>query len=161
TADPASREAALGLLVVAPSRFGPGGLDTAAAWCALGREVRRTSRRLAAAYFERTAPGLAGADRRDRLRASGPAGLRLDESRGWRRALLAQAYFDAAPAALEQLAPSDYEPWAALGATLAGARDTADEREFFAAVPRSLPDWTAGERGHFLRAMSAIAGAVP
>src|SRR5262249_28438982 len=66
-----------------------------------------------------------------------------------------------APAALEQLGPSDYEPWAALGATLAGARDTADEREFFAAVPRGLPDWTAGERGRFLHAMSALAGAAP
>ena len=161
TADPASREAALGLLAVAPSHFGPGGLDTAAAWCDLGREVGRTSRRLAAAYFERTAPVLARADGLDRLRAWVTAGLRLYESRGWRGAFLAQAYFDAAPAALEQLAPSDYEPWATLGATLAAARDTPDEREFFAAVPAGVADWTADERGRFLRAVSALVGTAP
>src|SRR5262249_16801140 len=139
TAEPASREAALGLLAGAPPRFGPGGPDTAAAWCAVGREVARTSRRLGAVYFERTAPVLARADGLERLSAWVTAGLRLYESRGWRGAFLAQAYFDAAPAALEQLGPSDYEPWAALGATLAGARATADERESFPAAPPAPP----------------------
>src|SRR5262249_26341502 len=83
TAQPASRGAAVGLVVVPSAQFGAGGLETAAAWCALGRDVARTSRRLATAYFARTASVLARTDGLTRLRAWVAAGLRLYESRGW------------------------------------------------------------------------------
>ncbi|HLY37330.1 MAG TPA: VWA domain-containing protein [Candidatus Binatia bacterium] len=149
-----SREAALGLVSVPPADFGPGGVQTAAAWCGLGREVASTSRRLAAAYFARTASVVARDDGLARLRAWAAAGLRLYESRGWRGAFLAQAYFDAAPAALEVLGPAEYDAWADLGATFAG---DVDEREFFAALPAGLADWSAGERDGFLRALARTA----
>jgi hypothetical protein len=149
-----SREAALGLAGVPPADFGPGGVGTAASWCALGREVAATSRRLAAAYFARTGSVVAQDDGLGRLRAWVTAGLRLYESRGWRGAFLAQAYFDAAPAALEVLGPAEYDAWANLGATLAG---DVDEREFFAALPAGLADWSAAERDGFLRALAALA----
>jgi hypothetical protein len=80
--DPACREGALAYFGVAPADFGPGELETAAAWCALGREVVRVSRRLAVAFFERTAPALRRADGLGRLRAWVDAGLPLYETRG-------------------------------------------------------------------------------
>src|SRR5205814_1070191 len=93
-----------------------------------------------------------------RLRAWVAAGLRLYESRGWRGAFLAQAYFDAAPAALEVLGPAEYDAWADLGATFAG---DVDEREFFAALPAGLADWRAAERDGFLRALAVLARTAP
>src|SRR5207249_8137615 len=53
TQEPACREGALAYFAVPPAALGD--LDAAAAWCALGREVARVSRRLAIAFFERTA----------------------------------------------------------------------------------------------------------
>jgi hypothetical protein len=156
--EPACREGALAYFGVAPADFGPGGLDTAAAWCALGRDVARVSRRLAVAFFERTAAVLRRPEALPRLRAWVDAGLPLHETRGWRGAFLAQAFFDAAPDALAVLGPADYRPWAEAGAALA---DAAGERQFFAAVPPGLAGWSDDERARFLAATVALAGAAP
>src|SRR5439155_209858 len=98
-----------------------------------------------------TAPMLRRPDGMERLRAWVAAGLALHEARGWRGAFLAQAYFEAAPAALAGLGPGDYEPWAETGAALAGE---AEERAFVTTLPdgpastrrRGRPRSAAGSR---------------
>src|SRR5206468_5312979 len=97
-------------------------------------------------------------DGMERLRAWVAAGLALHEARGWRGAFLAQAYFEAAPAALAGLGPGDYEPWAETGAALAGE---AEERAFFTTLPDGLAEWTAEERALFLATTRALAAASP
>ena len=156
TAAPACREGALAYFAVPPAELGDA--DAAASWGALGREVARVSRRLATAFFERTAPMLRRPDGMERLRAWVAAGLALHEARGWRGAFLAQAYFEAAPAALAGLGPGDYEPWAETGAALAGE---AEERAFFTTLPDGLAEWTAEERALFLPTTRALAAASP
>jgi len=138
TGEPACREGALAYFAVPPAALG--GPDGAAAWCDLGRAVARVSRRLAATFFERTAPVLGRPDGIERLRAWVEAGLGLHDTRGWRGAFLAQAYFDAAPGALAALGPADYRAWAETGAALSA---DAEERAFFATLPDGLGAWRA------------------
>src|SRR5438067_1378074 len=156
TGEPACREGALAYFAVPPAALG--GPDGAAAWCDLGRAVARVSRRLAATFFERTAPVLGRPDGIERLRAWVNAGLGLHDTRGWRGAFLAQAYFDAAPGALAALGPADYRAWAETGAALSA---DAEERAFFATLPDGLGAWRAEERALFLPAVRALAAASP
>src|SRR5206468_736586 len=156
TGEPACREGALAYFAVPPAALG--GPDGAAAWCDLGRAVARVSRRLAATFFERTAPVLGRPDGIERLRAWVEAGLGLHDTRGWRGAFLAQAYFDAAPGALAALGPADYRAWAETGAALSA---DAEERAFFATLPDGLGAWSAEERALFLPAVRALAAASP
>ena len=156
TGEPACREGALAYFAVPPAALG--GPDGAAAWCDLGRAVARVSRRLAATFFERTAPVLGRPDGIERLHAWVEAGLGLHDTRGWRGAFLAQAYFDAAPGALAALGPADYRAWAETGAALSA--DT-EERAFFATLPDGLGAWRAEERALFLPAVRALAAASP
>src|SRR5437870_2936706 len=156
TGEPACREGALAYFAVPPAALG--GPDGAAAWCDLGRAVARVSRRLAATFFERTAPVLGRPDGIERLRAWVEAGLGLHDTRGWRGAFLAQAYFDAAPGALAALGPADYRAWAETGAALSA---DAEERAFFATLPDGLGAWRAEERALFLPAVRALAAASP
>jgi nitric oxide reductase NorD protein len=151
---PACREAALAFFAVAPAAFGPGGLDTAAAWCDLGREVVEVSRRLGGSYFERTASQLPRPDGVARLRPWVAAGLALHERRGWRGGFLAQAYFDGAPASVTALAPSSHERWVEVGLALGGE---VDDREFFAAPPGEMSRWEGAEQGTFLAAVARLA----
>ena len=158
TGEPACREGALAYFGVAPADFGRGGVDTAAAWCALGREVARVSRRLATAFLERTPSVLRRADAIPRLRAWVDAGLPLYETRGWRGAFLAQAYFDAAAEAVVALGPADYRAWAEAGAALS---DAAEERQFFAVLPPGLARWDDADRARFLATTVALAAGAP
>src|SRR5437867_594530 len=135
-----------------------GGPDIAAAWCDLGREVARVSRRLATTFFARTAPVLGRPDGIERLRAWVHAGLALHDTHGWRGAFLAQAYFDAAPGALAALSPADYRAWADTGAALSAE---AEERAFFATLPDGLAAWPAEERALFLHAARGLAASSP
>src|SRR5438067_8612289 len=156
TGEPGCRDGGLAYFAVPPAALGS--LDTAAAWCHLGREVARVSRRLATTFFERTAPVLGRPDGIERLRAWVAAGLGLHDTRGWRGAFLAQSFFDAAPGALAALGPADYRAWAEVGAALSGE---AEERAFFATLPDGLAAWTAAERALFLAATRALAAASP
>src|SRR5882724_4941974 len=156
TGDPVCRNGALAYFAVPPAALGS--LDTAAAWCHVGREVARVSRRLATTFFERTAPVLGRPDGIERLRAWVAAGLGLHDTRGWRGAFLAQSFFDAAPGALAALGPTDYRAWAEVGAALSGE---VEERAFFATLPDGLAAWTAAERALFLAAARALAAASP
>ena len=156
TSEPACREGALGFFAVRPAELGD--VDGAAAWCALGREVARVSRRLATTFFERTAPALRRSDGIARLHAWVATGLALHETRGWRGAFLAQAYFDAAPGALAALGPADYGAWGAIGAALSGE---AEGRGFFATLPAGLAGWTPAERALFLEVAGALAAGAP
>src|SRR5439155_501112 len=156
TGDPVCRDGAHAYFAIPPAALGS--LDTAAAWCHLGREVARVSRRLATTFFERTAPVLGRPDGIERLRAWVAAGLGLHDTRSWRGAFLAQSFFDAAPGALAALGPADYRAWAEVGAALSGE---AEERAFFATLPDGLAAWTAAERALFLAAARALAAASP
>ncbi len=156
TGEPACREGALAYFAVPPAALGD--LDTAAAWCDLGHQVARVSRRLAATLFERTAPLLARPDGIERLRAWAAAGLALHEARGWRGAFLAQAYFDGAPDALAALGPAEYGAWAETGLALSAE---AEERAFFATLPEEIAEWTGEERVLFLAAARALARSSP
>src|SRR5204862_128571 len=144
TEEPACREGALAYFAVPPAALG--GPDGAAAWCDLGRAVARVSRRLAATFFERTAPVLGRPDGIERLRAWVDAGLGLHDTRGWRGAFLAQAYFDAAPGALAALGPADYRAWAETGAALSA---DAEVRGFFAAGTAVAAENAAAGRAYF------------
>ena len=120
--------------------------------------MARVSRRLATTFFERTAPALRRKDGVPRLRAWVAAGLALHETRGWRGAFLAQAYFDAATVALGALGPGDYAAWSEIGAALSGE---AEERAFFATLPAGLAAWTLAERALVLELVGALAAASP
>ena len=151
-ADGGGREGALAFFGTSPAALGR--LDVAERWCALGLEVGRTSRRLAGTFLERTAPVLRLADGIVRLAAWVEAGLALHRGFGWRGAFLAQAYFDAAPRAPVALGPSDYRPWAELGALLSSAPE---EREFFATLPAGIERWGSEERTRFFEATRRLA----
>jgi hypothetical protein len=154
TGESACREGALAYFAVPPAALG--GPDGAAAWCDLGRAVARVSRRLATTFFERTGPVLGRPDGIERLRAWVEAGLGLHDTRGWRGAFLAQAWFDAAPGALATLGPGDYRAWAETGAALAA---DAEAHAFFAALPDGLGAWTAEERACLLDLVRALTAA--
>src|SRR5207244_942125 len=93
----------------------------------------------------------------ERLHAWVEAGLGLHDTRGWRGAFLAQAYFDAAPGALAALGPTDYRAWAETGAALSA---DAEERAFFATLPDGLGAWRAREEGPAARPPEAAVAAL-
>jgi hypothetical protein len=152
----ARREAALAYFAVEPAALG--GLGRARAWCDLGRRVAEASRRLAATFFERTAPVLVRADGLGRLGAFVDTGLALHAASGWRGAFVAQAYFDAAPGAVLALGAEHQRAWADLGLALGQA---VGERDFFAALPDGLRALAPEETGRFLAAVRALAASAP
>lgn len=154
TGEPSSRDGAMAYFALAPLAFGRDGLETAAAWCALGRELAATSNKLAATFFRSTGSLLRRADGLARLRAWAEIGRELHGQQGWQGEFLAQAYFAAAPQAVAILEPAVYRLWAGAGAAL---YPTVKEREFFAHPPRALRGWSADEQGDLLRAVIALA----
>ncbi len=158
TDEPLCRDGAVAFFTVSPAAFGRGGLETAAAWCALGRELAATSGKLAAIFFRSTSSLLRRADGLARLRDWVAIGGDLYGQRGWQGEFLAQSYFAAAPHAVLALAPAAYRLWAGAGAALLPA---VKEREFFGALPRSVQGWTADEQCALLRTVIALAPAAP
>src|SRR5512143_224997 len=103
--EPACRDGASAFFGVAPAGFGKGGVDTAAEWCALGRELAATSAKLAAIFLRGTAPLLRRPEGVARLRPWMEIGRGLYGQHGWQGEFLAQAYFAAAPQAVVALHP--------------------------------------------------------
>jgi hypothetical protein len=116
------------------------------------------SRRLAATFLERTGGAVSRADAMPRLATWADVAVRLHGTGGWRGEFLAQAFLEAAPAALFDLSPADYGRWADIAVA---CTPTVKERDFFAALPRSIARWPADERARFLDAVLRIAGASP
>lgn len=154
--DVACREGAMAYFALAPAAFGREPLKTAAAWCALGRELATTSNKLAATFFRTTGSLLRRTDGLERLRAWLDIGRDLYGQQGWQGEFLAQAYFAAAPHPIVILHPSVYRLWAGAGAAL---YPTLKEREFFGQLPRALRGWGADEQADLLRTVIALAGA--
>jgi nitric oxide reductase NorD protein len=154
TAEPVCRDGAMAFFNVAPAGFGRGGLDTAAAWCGLGRELAHTSPKLAGIFFRGTAPALRKPGALARLRPWVEVGRTLYGQHGWQGEFLAQAYFGAAPHAVLTLYPAAYQLWAGAGAALYPA---VKERDFFAQLPRAIKAWSEHEQVLFLRTTIALA----
>src|SRR5262249_47692398 len=106
------------------------------------------------AFFEHTPPILVRPDGIERLRAWADAGLALYQTRGWRGGFLAQAFFDAAPAALGALGPAQYALWTELGAAFASE---GEQRDFFASLPAGPAAGSDDEGTRFLAATLALA----
>ncbi len=154
TREPLTRDGAVAFFGLAPSAFGRAGLDTAAAWCALGRELAATSAKLAAIFFRTTGTLLRRADALTRLHSWVEVGIDLYGQRDWHGEFLARAYFAAAPQAVAALHPGAYRLWAGAGAALS---PTVKDREFFATLPRVLAHWSATEQALLLRTVIAMA----
>src|SRR5258708_5981815 len=103
--EPLCRDGATAFFNLSPAGFGRGGLDSAAAWCALGRELAATSSKLAAIFFRGTAALLRRPGGVERLRPWMEVGRSLYGQHGWQGEFLAQAYFAAAPQAPQALHP--------------------------------------------------------
>ncbi len=155
TDDPISRDGAMAFFNVPPAGFGRDGLATAAAWCALGRELAATSAKLAAIFFRSTGAALRRPGALDRLRPWVAVGRDLYGQHGWQGEFLAQAYFAAAPHALMTLHPGAYRLWAGAGSAL---YPVVKERDFFAALPRDLRVWSEPEQIQLLRSTITLAG---
>jgi hypothetical protein len=156
--EPVSRDGAMAFFNVAPTGFGRGELDTAAAWCELGRALAATSPKLAAIFMRSTAALLRRPAALERLRIWVDVGRGLYGQHGWQGEFLAQAYFSAAPAAAAALHPGAYRLWAGAGAALYPA---VKERDFFAQLDRHVRDWGEDEQVYLLRTTIALASASP
>lgn len=156
--EPACRDGASAFFGVAPAGFGKGGIDTAAQWCALGRELAATSAKLAALFLRGTAPLLRRPEGVARLRPWMEVGRGLYGQHGWQGEFLAQAYFAAAPQAVVALHPGAYRLWAGAGASLyPGVK----ERDFFGQLPRAIKTWTEDEQVLVLRLVIGLAAGAP
>lgn len=153
-----SREAAAAFFAAPLDGFGPSPLETAGSWCALGRELAQTSRKLAGIFFRTTGGLLGSPDAIDTLRAWVEAGRRLYGQHGWQGEFLAQAYFSAAPQAVLSFGPRLFQLWAGIGAAL---HPVIKEREVFGVLPRGLQRWSEAERELFLRTTLALATVAP
>src|SRR6185369_9906698 len=155
TVEPVCRDGAMAFFSVAPANFGRGELDTAAAWCALGRELASTSTKLAAIFMRGTGPLLRKPGALERLRQWVEVGRELYGHHGWQGEFLAQGFFAAAPHAVLALHPGAYRLWAGAGAAL---YPSVKERDFFGRLDRAVKDWGELEQIHFLRTTIALAG---
>ena len=153
-AEPLCRDGAMGFFNLPPAGFGRGGIETAAAWCALGRELAATSPKLAAIFFRSTGALLRRPGGLERLRDWVEVGRALYGQHGWQGEFLAQAYFAAAPQAAAVLHPGAYRLWAGAGAALYPA---VKERDFFSRLARELKQWSEAEQVSFLRTTIALA----
>jgi nitric oxide reductase NorD protein len=158
TVEPACRDGAEAYFNTAPEAFGDGGVDTATAWCALGRDLLRLSRKLGGVFFRTTATVMGQTGAIDRLRQWVVVATELYREHGWRGEFLAQAYLSAAPEAVVSLHPAAYRLWAAVGAVLHEVRR---DRPVFDVLPEGIAAWTDVERELFLQATLAIAGVAP
>jgi hypothetical protein len=156
--EPVCREGAAAFFNVQPSAFGRAGVETAAAWGAIGRELAATSPKLAAIFFRSTASLLRRPDGLARLRSWMDIGRSLYGQHGWQGEFLAQAYFAAAPHATIALHPSAYRLWAGAAAAL---YPSIKEREFFAQLTRAVSSWSDAEQVALLRTVIALAATAP
>jgi len=156
--DPACRDGAMAYFTLLPAAFGKGGLETAAAWCALARELAQTSPKLAATFLRTTGPLLRRPEAFGSLPAWVAVGRGLYGQHGWQGEFLAQAYFAAAPHAVTILEPATYQLWAGAGAALYPA---VKERDFFGQLPRVLRGWSSAERTWLLRLVIGLAAPAP
>ncbi|HSP98441.1 MAG TPA: VWA domain-containing protein [Candidatus Dormibacteraeota bacterium] len=154
SSEPSCRDGAMAYFALAPSAFGREGLRTAAAWCALGRELSATSNKLAATFFRSTGSLLRRADGLARLRTWVEIGRELYGQQGWQGEFLAQAYFAAAPQPVVILDPTVYRLWAGAGAAL---YPTVKERDFFGHLPRALRGWDPDAQADLLRTVIVLA----
>ena len=155
--EPPCREGAAAFFAVPPSAFGPGGVDRAASWWELGRDLSRTSRKLAATFFATTASVLHRADGLSRLHAWVDVARDLYAQHGWRGEFFAHGFASAAPRALVVLPPSAYRIWAGIAVALSPA---VREKDVFT-LPRALRRWTDIECEVFLRCVLVLATESP
>ncbi|MDX2169040.1 MAG: hypothetical protein SF182_18375 [Deltaproteobacteria bacterium] len=156
--EPHCRDGAMAYFALAPTGFGRGGLDAAAGWVGLARELAATSAKLAAIFLRSTAPLLRRADGLERLHTWMTVGRGLYGQHGWQGEFLAQAYFSAAPQAATVFEPATYQLWAGAGAAL---YPTVKEREFFGTLPRALKGWGGEEHARLLRLVIGLAAPAP
>ncbi len=152
TEEPPCREGAVAFFAAPPPAFGPGGLATAAAWWELGRELTRTSRKLAATFFATTAAVLSRPDGLARLRAWIDVAVGLYTQHGWRGEFFAHGFVAAAPQAVVVLPPEVYRIWAGIAVALSPA---VKEKDVFT-LPRGLRRWTDHDREVFLRTVLTL-----
>ena len=114
--EPASRDGAVAYFTIPPQSVEQLGLDRAAEWIAIGREVLRVSRRLGAQFFQASAPLFGQLPSGSHLRVWAEQGRLLLGCKGWKGEFLAVSYFSAAAAALPVLSPEEIAAWARLGA---------------------------------------------
>ncbi|MGH3638421.1 MAG: hypothetical protein ACRDUX_05260, partial [Mycobacterium sp.] len=152
--EPVCRDGAMAFFNLAPAGFGRGGVETAAAWVALGRELASTSAKLAALFFRGTAPLLRKPGGLARLRPWVDVGRGLYGQHGWQGEFLAQAYFASAPQATAALHATAYQLWAGAAAALYPA---IKERDFFGHLDRAVKDWSAEDQALFLRTTLSLA----
>lgn len=154
--EPLLREAAMAYFAVSPRQLGANGVEALDEWCRLGREVAKTSPKLAGIFFRSTGGLLRRAEALRHLPAWIAAGLSLWGQHGWQGEFLAQAYFASAPRSVTALGPRTYQLWAGAGAAL---YPTVKEKEFFGSLARQLGRWSEDEKATFLRATLALAPA--
>jgi hypothetical protein len=154
TVEPSCHDGALAYCATPPQGFGAGGVETAAAWCRLGRELREVSRRLAETFFETTAALVGQPGAIERLQCWAEVASELYRQHGWQGEVLAQAFLSAAPGAVVGLHPAAYRLWAAVGVVL---QPVVKERSVFGTLPEDLARWTDRERELFLQTTLAVA----
>ncbi|MCK6557334.1 VWA domain-containing protein [Candidatus Binatia bacterium] len=136
------REAALAFFGVPAPAVAGAGLQGLQAWCAIGRRLAETSRKLSATFFGGTAALVATTDA-ETLTTWVRHGLALYESVGWRGEFLAHGYFAAAPHVLPVLSDVELLPWTRLGAAIEAAQR---EAQFFGPLPPGLAALKPTER---------------
>jgi len=153
TGEPSHRDAALAYFTVSPKAVATVGVPGMTAWCAVGKQVAVTSRKLGASFFEGTA---AFVDELpiEVLTEWARHGVRLHGVAGWRGEFLAHAYFGAARDALRVLDAAEFGTWADLGVAVQAAFK---ESRFFSAFPNGLTAFKPDERRVFLDAALTIA----
>ncbi len=157
TREPMVREGAVAYFDLAVVDAAALGLDALERWIRVGGTIAAVSRKLAAIFFETTAPLLARIDLA-KLDAWAAIAVRLHTQHGWHGEFLAQAYLRAAEWALPVFNAEQYSLWAGLGATL---RRVVKEAEFFAELPAGVRRWSDSDRSAWLRCALTLAVDAP
>jgi hypothetical protein len=142
--EPSSRDGATAYFTIAPHNLSVLGLELVEAWCEVGRDVLKVSRRLGTQFFLSSAPLLTTlpAPIPDRLRAWATHGSALLKTKGWKGEFLAVSYFEAAAAALPVLDNEEMAAWAKLGVLV---QDTGPWT-FYTALPKGFASFSGPER---------------
>ena len=161
--EPISRDGAAAYFAVPPEEVARVGLDAAAAWAEIGRELSGVSRRLGSQFLTTSAPLLARLPEPlvPRLRAWAEHGRGLLSREGWKGEFLAVAYFTAAPAALPVLSADEMAAWAALGVLVQNAAGRGGRWEFYTRLPDGYADLNEDLRRSVLDACHTAAHDAP
>ena len=126
-----------------------GGLDTAEAWCALGRELTAQAPYLGRMFFEHTVPLLEHPEAVPQLRAWVQAAAPLLAEDDWRAGLVLEAYFESAATSVFGLRHPHH--WLNLARALT---ETIDPRRLLARAPSLLSLLTPADEERLLKALA-------